>query len=164
MKPLSEQLVLNKFFLNLFGASDFAKDFDYLKDESLEGYDENCGQSKFILKILENNKYKLSEEKLLQLDKNIKRHTNMINMKREYKIKWKYFQYLSLLFTEIYFDYYFSNKELFINNLNEYLDKFNEENNIDLKDFSEENIKKNCIMECYRKWKNFNNAYKYTSI
>ncbi|MGU8248807.1 DEAD/DEAH box helicase family protein [Clostridium perfringens] len=142
MKPLSEQLVLNKFFLNLFGASDFAKDFDYLKDESLEGYDENCGQSKFILKILENNKYKLSEEKLLQLDKNIKRHTNMINMKREYKIKWKYFQYLSLLFTEIYFDYYFSNKELFINNLNEYLDKFNEENNIDLKDFSEENIKK----------------------
>ncbi|XZH88408.1 DEAD/DEAH box helicase family protein [Clostridium perfringens] len=142
IKQLSEQLVLNKFFLNLFGASDFAKDFDYLKDENLEGYDESCGQSKFILKILENNQYKLSEEKLLQFDKNIKRHTNIINMKREYKIKWKYFQYLSLLFAEIYFDYYFSNKELFLNKLNEYLYKFNKENNIDLEYFSEENIKK----------------------
>ena len=40
-------------------------------------------------------------------------------------IKWKYFQYLSLLFVEIYLDKYFNDKEQLLLDLNTYLKEFN---------------------------------------
>lgn len=141
-KQLNEQLVLNKFFLNLFGASDFAKDFDYLKDESLEGYDESTGRSKFILEIINRNITSLSSDQLKKYDKNIRKHTNHINQGRDKKIVWKYFQYLSILFVEIYLDWYFSNKEDLVKNLNEYLLEFNNENDTELDEFKLDDLKK----------------------
>lgn len=141
-KPLNQQLVLNKFFLNLFGASDFAKDFDYLKDERLEGYDQDTGNSKFILEIINRNVSKLSSDQLRKYDKNIKKYTNYINQKREKKIVWKYFQYLSILFVEIYLDWYFRDKEGFIDNLNKYILEFNKENNTYLADYKLDDLKK----------------------
>jgi len=41
-------------------------------------------------------------------------------------IQWKYFQYLSLLFVEVYLDKYFEDKELLLKELNDYLESFNE--------------------------------------
>jgi len=48
---------------------------------------------------------------LLEYDQNIVKHTQRLNERRitrgEAPIVWKYFQYLTLLFTEIYLDRYF---------------------------------------------------------
>ncbi|QEN03364.1 hypothetical protein EW093_01130 [Thiospirochaeta perfilievii] len=41
-------------------------------------------------------------------------------------IKWKYFQYLSLLFVEIYLDQYFNEKDELLKNLNSELDTIND--------------------------------------
>lgn len=141
-KQLNEQLVLNKFFLNLFGASDFAKDFDYLKDERLEGYDQDTGCSKFILEIINRNISKISSEQLKKYDNNIRKHTTHINLKRDKKIVWKYFQYLSILFVEIYLDWYFSNKEGLVKQLNDYIIEFNNKNNTELSEYKLDELKK----------------------
>lgn len=150
-KQLNEQLVLNKFFLNLFGASDFAKDFDYLKDERLEGYDQDTGCSKFILEIINRNISKISSEQLKKYDNNIRKHTTHINLKRDKKIVWKYFQYLSILFVEIYLDWYFSNKEGLVKQLNEYIIEFNNKNNTELSEYKLDELKKIALWNADRK-------------
>ena len=57
------------------------------------------------------NLTQLPTELLLEYDQNIVRHTQRLNERRitrgEEPIVWKYFQYLTLLFTEIYLDRYF---------------------------------------------------------
>lgn len=141
-KQLNDQLVLNKFFLNLFGASDFAKDFDYLKDERLEGYDQDTGYSKFILEIINRNASMLPSDKLKKYDKNIRKHTTYINQKRDKKISWKYFQYLCILFVEIYLDMYFGNKEQLLKELNKYIIVFNNENGTELSEYKLDELKK----------------------
>lgn len=142
-KQLHEQLVLNKYFLSLFDVNNFGKDFEYLKESSLEGY--NDGRSRFITEIINRNKCKIPNDTLLRYDDNIRKHTNHINQqrKREGKeITWKYFQYLSILFVEIYLDMYFSNKEKLKKELNEFLVKFNVENNTEIEPFKDEDLKK----------------------
>lgn len=93
-----------------------------LKDSALEGYDEN-NVSHFhhaLIARMYSSPY-LSRELLYQYDQNIYGHTRAISDKRDKPIKWKYFQYLCLLFTEIYLDKYFSNKEQLLYELNEFL-------------------------------------------
>ena len=59
-------------------------------------------------------------------DQNIVRHTREINERRTEKIQWKYYQYLALLFTEIYLDRYFADKEKLRSDINAFLtDDFN---------------------------------------
>ena len=54
------------------------------------------------------------------------RHTREINERRAEKIQWKYYQYLALLFTEIYLDRYFSDRNALLEDINAFLhDNFN---------------------------------------
>lgn len=118
---LSNSLVLNRFILNLFGTNRLEAMSEHLKDPALEGYDEN-NVSLFYYAIRDrlftNND--LTEELLLEYDQNIYRHTASINEKRSEPIRWKYFQYLSLLFTEIYLDRYFANKQKLLDDLSSF--------------------------------------------
>lgn len=142
-KKLHEQLVLNKYFLNLIGVDDLKKGLNYLKDSRLEEYSQ--GYSKFILEIINRDNVKLSKDKLLKYDSNIKRHTNHINQERKKEskeIKWKYFQYISILFVEIYLDMYFDDKEKLKLELNKYLVEFNKKNNTQIDCFENEDLKK----------------------
>lgn len=111
MAKLSSSLVLNKYILNLFGVTDLESMSQDLKDSFLEGYDEN-NVSHFhhalVARFYSNNH--LPKELLLLYDQNIYSHTQAISGKRDQPIKWKYFQYLALLFTEIYLDKYFTDK------------------------------------------------------
>src|SRR5574344_2509480 len=52
----------------------------------------------------------LSKAQIEKYDEHIIKHTQHISEKRERPIKWKYFQYLESLFTEIYLDKYFTDK------------------------------------------------------
>lgn len=123
---LQEALVLHKFILKLFGCNDLEGLSRDLKDPALEGVDDE-GVSKLYhamkSRLFHDN---IGSEKLLEYDRNIVRHTNEINEHRREKIQWKYFQYLALLFTEIYLDRYFSDKAKLLEAINGFLrDDFN---------------------------------------
>lgn len=123
MSKLSSSLVLNKYILNLFGVTDLEAMSADLKDSNLEGYDEN-NISYFYHALVARfySNANLTRELLLQYDQNIFSHTRAISQKRDEPIKWKYFQYVALLFTEIYLDRYFSDKEAIQQELNRYLE------------------------------------------
>ncbi|GLB59188.1 DEAD/DEAH box helicase family protein [Cytobacillus sp. NCCP-133] len=125
---LSDQLILNQFMLRLFEVEDFEHLTKDMKDSSLEELDiDNVSQfyKQLTMKLVEREE--LSNDILRQYDENIVSHTLTISEKREKKIRWKYFQYLSLLFTEIYLDRYFNHREKLLNDLNAFIDVFNED-------------------------------------
>lgn len=124
---LQDALVLHKYILSLLGCKDIQALSADLKDPALEGVD-NDGISNifYVLKDHLYASYQISEEQLLEYDQNIVRHTKAINAKRQEKIQWKYYQYLALLFTEIYLDRYFSNRKSLLDDINRFLnDEFN---------------------------------------
>ena len=124
---LQEALVLFKYILHLFGCQDLAAMSEDLKDPALEGVDDE-GTSR-IYYALKNHLYtneEISEQQLLEYDRHIVQYTQEINERRTEKIVWKYYQYLALLFTEIYLDRYFSDKMRLLDDINSFLlDNFN---------------------------------------
>ncbi len=138
MAKLSSSLVLNKYILNLFGVTDLEALSMDLKESSLEGYDEN-NISHFhhalVARLYSNTN--LPATLLLQYDQNIFSHTQAISEKRDEPIKWKYFQYVALLFTEIYLDKYFSDKIALQTELNSFLAFNYEKNDNDFKAITE---------------------------
>jgi hypothetical protein len=124
---LQEALVLHKYILSLLGCNDLEALSQDLKDPALEGMDEE-GTSNiyYALKGHLYGGYRVSEKELYEYDQNIVRHTREINERRTEKIQWKYYQYLALLFTEIYLDRYFSDRKALLEDINAFLhDKFN---------------------------------------
>lgn len=121
-----ERLVLNKYFLSLFGKERFKDLANELKRVDDEGYDENNNTYyyRFIKEHYCEADNFLDADTLLRYDENIVRHTKKISEKRGELIKWKYFQYLTLLFTEIYLDWYFKDREGFLERLNTFAANF----------------------------------------
>lgn len=131
--------VLNKYFLSLFGAKDFLDIAIKLKDKEW-GFD-SIGRSYFVNALIGNSK--IPEEQLILYDKNIQAVVEKINQKREPKFLPKYFQYLALLFTEIFLDNLKNNKREFLVNLNQFLENYKKENEIGvIEKFEEEDLKK----------------------
>lgn len=122
---LSKSLVLNRYILSIFGVQGFDALADHLSESHLEGRDEN-NVSKYyhelVARMLTTDQ--LSKDQLLEYDQNIVSHTLRINDKRKDPIEWKYFQYLGLLFTEIYLDRFFSNRTKLLEDLNDFLDRW----------------------------------------
>lgn len=126
-------LVLNQWMLSLFGLS--GRDaFDQLADVVRtipEGTDDdNVSHMFFALKAAYPDLEPLSVERLQEYDNNIVAHTQRINLKRSATgepIRWKYFQYLALLFVEIYLDLYFTDPDQLRANLNAAIDRLNSE-------------------------------------
>ena len=118
---LGQARVLNKYLLYLFGCDkieDLCKD---LKDPALEGTDDE-GVSKIFYQLrFLLYRSRIKEAQLLEYDRHIVTFTKEINQRRPHKIQWKYFQYVSLLFTEIYLDLYFADSKKLLTDLNEFL-------------------------------------------
>ncbi|WP_059280048.1 DEAD/DEAH box helicase family protein [Dehalococcoides mccartyi] len=68
----------------------------------------------------------LSKAQILAYEENIARHTLVINERRQRPVVWKYYQWLTLLFVEVYLDRFFGDREGLLNSLNEYLGRFNQ--------------------------------------
>ena len=108
MPPISfdKKLVLNQWVLGLFGVEKFEQLAEHLRDERLEGLDEN-NIHRFHNILVEHfpGLPELPGELLLEYDQNIVTHTLRLNERRitrgEEPIVWKYFQYLTLLFTDL---------------------------------------------------------------
>ena len=109
-----QKLVLNQLMLAQFGVTSFDQLAAHLKDESLEGMDESNihrFHHALCLHLPADQRPNLPDAVLLEFDQAIGSVTQRLNERRitlgESPIVWKYFQYLSLLFTEIYLDRYF---------------------------------------------------------
>jgi len=124
---LSDVLVLNRYILHLLGVKDFEELIKDLKASDIEGYDEN-NVSKIYTELSRQLRRgaKFTRQQLYEYDQNIVSHTIAISEHRENHIQWKYFQYLSLLFAEIYLDRYFSDKDNLLAEMNEFVDSFND--------------------------------------
>ena len=143
-----EQLILFKFFLDQLGLTDISS-LKHLNSKEYEGISDD-GHTKFLLDIVNRGGMKLSKDKLFLYDENIQRHTKRIGEKRG-GIVWKYFQYVSLLFTEMYLDAYFSDKDSLCEKLNKFLagqkaDRMLECKDLDFSDFSGEKLNKLAFM------------------
>lgn len=138
---LEKYLVLNKYFLSLFGFEEF-NDLKKELENTNPRYDSD-GRSYFVKKLLALEKLQISGNDLLRYDENITYYVKKINEKRESKVTLKYFQYLALLFTEIFLDNLKNRKSELINKLNSFLDRYKQKEEIDMvDDFSEGDLKK----------------------
>lgn len=116
---LDQSLLLNAYFLSLFGYKTVDDLYLDMKSPELEGYAD--GVSLLCKELIEHiADTSLTSAQLLEYDRNIITHTDAINRERETRITWKYFQYLALMFTEIYLDRYFANREVFCEELNRF--------------------------------------------
>jgi hypothetical protein len=110
--------------LSLFNVKCFEELAEPLRNEALEGLDENnVHHFHHALTSQLFNLTQLSTDLLLEYDQNIVTHTLRLNDRRitrgEKPIVWKYFQYLALLFAEIYLDRYFRDPNRLLAGLNE---------------------------------------------
>lgn len=138
----NKQLVLNQYMLSFLGVKTFDEIGHTMKSPQYEGFseDNNSNFYHFLTSEWKNN-IQISKDKLLQYDNNIVKHTSHISEKREIGFSWKYFQYLSLLFTEIYLDRFFNDSDDFLLELNNHVKSFNEDklplNQIELYELSD---------------------------
>ena len=121
-----QRLVLNRWMLSLFGVDSFEALARHLKDPALESLDEN-NVSRFYTELTLHlfDLPELPKDVLLTYDQHIVAHSAAINARRTQPIRWKYFQYLSLLFAEIYLDRYFGDRERLLADLNAFVIRFN---------------------------------------
>lgn len=136
--PFSHKLVLNQWIVSLFG-------FDPLQDhkdgkrtlrpmlplantvkDAREGMTaENLHHFYKALDVHLQAASKITQADLLRYEHNIVSHTLAINDKRDRPIVWKYYQWLSLLFAEIYLERFFADREALLDALNAYVTDFN---------------------------------------
>lgn len=133
---LHDRLILNKYLLSLFGVDRFAdlrsedereanlREVLFNVEESFENID--C--SNYMNSILNSTSLDINQSirvKMGNYDKNIMEYVSFINQKRDKPIVLTYFQYLAILFTEIYLDRYYNDRKKFISDLNEFVDSTN---------------------------------------
>jgi hypothetical protein len=130
--PFPDKLILNQWILSLFNVTSFESLAEVLRDEALEGLDEH-NNHRFFNELTNRffNLTQLPTELLLEYDQHIVSHTRRISEKRmlqgEKPIVWKYFQYLALLFTEIYLDRFFSDPQCLLEELNTIIAEYNKD-------------------------------------
>jgi len=141
---LYKNLILHKFFLEKFGKKSISEFSQLLSSPDFEGYDDN-GQSRYFQELTSQLAlFPAFTEDLKKYDANITKHTKAINSRRTLPIRWKYFQYLALLFTEMYLDNVFSRKELFLHELNNFKFRQESDNKIQIKtvpQFTEDDLR-----------------------
>lgn len=128
----SRRLVLNQWMLSLFGVDRFGQIAERLRDEQFEGLDES-GIHRFhhvIIGSFQQRDDSLSDDVLLAYEQRIGAVTIRLNEERRRRgrepIRWKYFQYVVLLFTEIYLDRYMRDGEGLRDELNGFIEGFND--------------------------------------
>ncbi|PUE28047.1 type III restriction endonuclease subunit R, partial [Limnohabitans sp. Jir61] len=130
MASFHKQLVLNQWCLSFFKGGSLQGLKFRLGEDRHEGIDED-GQTCFFHELTHNlfEVDLISEQELRRYDLNIVHHWNVITERRNKlegtTLNMKYFQYLSLLFTEIYLDWYFNRPQQLLDGLNEQLKKYN---------------------------------------
>ena len=141
-----QRLVLCEWLFGLFGVKNLQELTGDGHWDEYEGFTEE-GQTVF-LPFVSNRKANhpsLSRDVLAEFDSNIVRHWREITERRQENGKWplpKYFQYLALLFTEIYLDRYFSDAERLRLDLNRKVADFNTRTHDQLPEYELNDLRK----------------------
>jgi len=137
---LEKYLILNKYLLSFFDVNSISDLREELKNKK-EGFD-NDGRSFFvdILVVLKN--LNIDPNDLLQYDLAIKEYSERLCKYRRENIALKYFQYLAILFAEIYLDRYFNRKQELIFDLNSFLEGYNQSERTEIPPFEDKDLKK----------------------
>lgn len=135
------KLLLNQWLISLFGIDPLAehkingktvRPFHKLAENlrnAPEGLD--CDNFHHFYNILRTEDFfrwdscVLTLAELQRYEENVVAHTQRINQGRRRPIVWKYFQWFALIFTEIYLDRYFRDREQLLADLNAYTERFN---------------------------------------
>jgi hypothetical protein len=131
-----QELILNQWMLSFFNGRSILELKHRLGDDRFEGIGED-GHTLFFHELQRNlfSSDLLSISDITRYDLNITKYWNQITQRRNQlegtALNLKYFQYLSLLFTEIYLDRYFNKKPELIEGLNSQVALFNEAHGID---------------------------------
>ncbi|MGR5933394.1 DEAD/DEAH box helicase family protein [Enterobacter asburiae] len=131
-RSFHQELVLNRWMMRFFKGNELAALKLRLGDDLHEGIDED-GQTLFFHELTRNlfEVDRISEADLRRYDLHIVEHWQAITKHRNqlegHVLNMKYFQYLSLLFTEIYLDWYFSKPQALLDGLNEELASYSKE-------------------------------------
>lgn len=159
----SDKLILNQWLLSLFGIDQIQAHSEQTAGilpfhslakpirDSIEGLD-NDNLHHYFHDLIESPVFfgencQLSVNQIQTYEENIVRHTGHLNAKRRNPIVWKYFQWLSILFVEIYLDYFFGNRDKLLIQLNEFLQRFNkrEVGYTNISPYREEDLNKLCL-------------------
>lgn len=160
----TNKLLLNQWLISLFGIDPLSeyqqggkkvRPFhmlaDPIKDPRMEGVDSD-NLHKFYHNLVNSNIFwdaecRISKAQVLSYEENIVKHTQAINQKRKRPVQWKYFQWLELLFCEIYLDCYFNDRSRLLEELNEYVETFNKywPDYADMPPYTEDDLNKLCI-------------------
>ncbi|MCW7506122.1 DEAD/DEAH box helicase family protein [Leptospira paudalimensis] len=128
--PFGKKLVLVHFLYSFFGAKDFRDLTKGMRDQYEVGNEDTIGER--VIKILQERLLQTAPfdlDDLVGYANRIDQYTLEISAKRDHFEGWKYFQYLSLVFTEIYLDLYMKNLSDLKRRLNEFLDQFQKDFN-----------------------------------
>ena len=119
-----------------------------LGDDRHEGIDDD-GQSKFFHELMRGlfNPNLIAEADLRRYDLNIVGYWQAITVGRNklegHELQMKYFQYLSLLFSEIYLDWYFNKRQALLDGVNEQMARYREEKGSEpFRDFTADDLNK----------------------
>lgn len=127
----SQKLVLFNWFLNLFEVNSIEDLAIGLKGSEAEGFTEdNFSRFYGILTARLFDREWLTVDQLAEYDQNIVRYWKLITQNRRadgHHLYPKYFQYLCLLFTEIYLDMFFTDKHKLLEDLNNFLADFDKQ-------------------------------------
>jgi hypothetical protein len=125
---LGKALLLNRWMLHQFGVDGLEALADGITGSLYEGWDEQ-NESRYYHHLAARaftHPEGVNERQLLEYDRNITAHTLAITGRRGETVKWKYFQYLALLFTEHYLDRYYHDPGALLTSLNHYTRRWND--------------------------------------
>jgi hypothetical protein len=147
-RSFHQELVLNRWMLGFFQGGKLSALKLRLGDDRHEGIDED-GQTKFFHELVRGlfDPNRVPEADLRRYDISIVAHWQAITAQRNklegHELQMKYFQYLSLLFTEIYLDWYFNKRQELLDGLNEEMVRYRAENGAEpFRDFEADDLNK----------------------
>jgi hypothetical protein len=137
---LQQRLVLNRFLCRQLGCEDFKSLREKLRDQR-EDWNED-GHSHFFHVLRGISGLKISEDKLAEYDLRIRAYVERMNRFRQPAVQLKYFQYLAVLFTEIYLDLLFNDRKRFLAELNGFSENFQRDAGWKVPPFTEDDLSK----------------------
>ena len=147
-RSFHQELVLNRWMLGFFNVEDLRGLKQRLGEDRHEGLAED-GQTLFFHELVRGlfNPNRVPEADLRRYDLHIVGHwqaiTQQRNQREGHELQMKYFQYLSLLFTELYLDWYFNRRQALLNGLNEAMAAYRQEDGAEpFRDFEADDLNK----------------------
>lgn len=131
-RSFHQELVLNRWMMHFFNVEGLAGLKQRLGEDRHEGIAED-GQTLFFHELVRGlfNPNLVPETDLRRYDLHIVSHWQAITQQRNklegFMLQMKYFQYLSLLFTELYLDWYFNKRQQLLDGLNEEMASYRQE-------------------------------------